>query len=60
MTDEEVATAFVNYGGTEKVRTVCGGHKHMFFGPRGEPCETKSSAVRMWLDWLHEPPEEDE
>lgn len=57
MSDEELAGFMVKYEGTEKRRTVCGGHEHIFYGPHGEKCETRSDAVKLWEDWLIQPAE---
>lgn len=59
MSDEELAIALVKHEGTEKRRTPCGGHEHIFYGPNGEKCGSKAEAVGMWFVWLSKPAEED-
>lgn len=59
MSDEELAIALVKYEGTENRCTPYGGHEHIFYGPNGEACGSKSEAVVMWMVWLRQPAEED-
>lgn len=59
MSDEELASALVRYEGTEKRTTVYGGHEHIFYGPKGERCDTREEAVGRWFAWLRQPAEED-
>ena len=57
MSMEELANFMLRNEGTEKRRTVCGGHEHIFYGPHGEKCETRNDAVKLWEDWLLQPAE---
>ena len=59
MRDEELAEVLVKYEGTEKRTTPYGGHKHIFYGPNGEKCDTREQAVQLWTEWLIQPAEED-
>lgn len=59
MSDEALAIALVKYEATEKRLTRFGGHEHIFYGPNGEICGSKSEAVGMWMVWLRQPAEED-
>lgn len=59
MSDEELASALVEYAGTDRRPTPYGGHERVFHGPNGEPCGTREYAVELWAEWLRQPAKED-
>ena len=59
MSDEELASALVQYKGTEKRIIPYGLYEYIFRGPNGKRCGTRDYAVQLWLDWLQRPAEED-
>lgn len=58
MSDEELASALVQYKGTEKRIIPYGLYEYIFRGPNGKRCGTRDYAVQLWLDWLQSPEEE--
>lgn len=58
LNKENLASLLLKWNGTEKKVTPYGGHKHEFFGPYGEKCESRPDALKLWMYWLDLPYEE--